>query len=86
MNKRLETFTKRFPKLGQKIQHILMEAADPQEYPTLDELSSINIDSTLMKNLYNSSVESHVRLERSISKNKVSNAEPPKKKKLRVKT
>ena len=48
-------FLKRFPKLGQKVEHIL-QLSDDQEY-ILEDFSSINIDSTLMRNLNSSSVD-----------------------------
>lgn len=57
MVRRIELFVKRYPRLGEKIQHILLEMPDHQEYKFLEELSSINVDGTLLKNLYASSVD-----------------------------
>lgn len=72
MGRRLECFKKRYPKLGQKIEGIITETSTLQEYATLEEFSSINIDSTLMRNFNSSSVESLRRSqEKSVGKVKL---------------
>lgn len=86
MCKRIEAFKKRYPKLGMKIEHILMETANPQEYASLEEFSSINIEATFGRNL-NSSVESlRKSQERSANKNRIPLIDQSKKKKIKMKT